>query len=177
MKVPYGWRQTRHKTTDFKNLLIQNSIHPTGVDMKVCIAYESKFGNGKKCVDYLHGAIIKKGHEVQTFSVREVKPNSLPQADLYIFSSPTHIGSPPGKIKKFLKKLEIKQEGAKYALITTHMDPNAKTLQKMEELIKPKGMTKVTDGLKIKVTGMKGPLEEGYEQKLEDFATKIIGEK
>lgn len=144
--------------------------------MKVCIAYESKFGNGKKCVDYLHGTMIKRGHEVQTFSIREIKPNSLPQADLYVFSTPTHVGGPPGKTKKFLNKLDIKQ-GAKYALMTTHMDPNAKTLQKMEGLLQPKRLTKTTDGLMIKVTGMKGPLEEGYEEKLEDFATKLIGEK
>jgi len=45
----------------------------------------------------------------------------------------------------------------------------------MEELLQPKGMTKVSNGIKIKVTGMKGPLEEGYQKKLEDFATEIIG--
>jgi hypothetical protein len=35
-------------------------------------------------------------------------------------------------------------------------------------------MTKITDGLKIKVTGMKGSLEEGYEEKLETFANDIF---
>jgi flavodoxin len=142
--------------------------------MKVCITYESKFGNGKKCAHYLSGAITNKGHETEIFSIREVKPNSLPQADLYVFSSPTHVGSPPGKMKKFLKKLEINQEGTKYALVATYMDPKTKTLEKMEALLSPKGMTKVSDGLKIKVTGMKGPLEEGFEQKLEEFATNIL---
>lgn len=142
--------------------------------MKVCIAYESKFGNGKKCVDYLHGIFVKNGHEVETKSVKEIKPNSLPQADLYIFSSPTHVGGPPGKIKKFLKKLDVKQENAKYALIATHMDPNSKILQKMEKILEPKKMTKITEGLQIRVTGMKGPLEEGYEEKIDNFAKEIF---
>jgi flavorubredoxin len=145
--------------------------------MKVCIAYESKYGNGKKCVEHLQNVITKKGHDVETFSIREVKPTSLPQANLYFFSSPTHVGSAPGKMKKFLKNLDIKQEGAKYALIATCMDPNTKALQKMEELLQPTGMTKVSNGIKIKVTGMKGPLEEGYQKKLEDFATEIFSEK
>jgi flavodoxin len=103
--------------------------------MKVFIAYESKFGNGKKCVDHLQSVIIKKGHEAHSFSVRDIKPSELPEADLYVFSSPTHVGGPPGKIKKFLKKMDVKAEGAKYALMTTHMDPNTKTLQKMEAII------------------------------------------
>jgi flavodoxin len=142
--------------------------------MNVCIAYESKFGNGKKLVEHLQTVLSKKGHDVETFSVREIKPNSLPNAELYIFSSPTHVGGPPGKMKKFLKKLEIKQEGAKYTLMATSMDPNAKTLQKMEQLLQSKGMTKITDGVRIKVNGMKGPLEEGFEKKLEEFTKKIL---
>ena len=103
--------------------------------MKICIAYESKYGNGKKCVEHLQGVISKKGHDVETCSVRETKPGSLPQADVYVFSSPTHVGSPPRKMKKFLKNLEIKQERAKYALIATYMDPKTKTIQKMEEIL------------------------------------------
>jgi flavodoxin len=145
--------------------------------MKIYIAYESKYGNGKKCVEHLQAFMSKKGHDVGISSVREIKPKSLPGADLYIFSSPTHIGGPPGKMKKFLKKLEIKQEGAKYALLTTCLDPKTKTLQIMEELLQPTRMTKISDGIKIKVTGMKGPLEEGYQKKLEDFATEIAGER
>ncbi|UCE36825.1 MAG: flavodoxin domain-containing protein [Thermoplasmata archaeon] len=145
--------------------------------MKVCIAYESKFGNGEKCAHYLSGAITKIGHETEVFSIRDVKPNSLPQADIYVFSSPTHVGGPPGKMKKFLKKMEIGKKEAKYALITTHMDPNTKTIEKMEALLEPKGLTKASDGLKIKVTGMKGPLEDGFEEKLDEFAANILGEK
>lgn len=143
--------------------------------MKVCIAYESKYGNGKKCVEYLQDTMSKTGHDVETFSVRETQPELLPQADIYVFSAPTQIGSPARKMKKFLKKLDIKQEGAKYALMTTYLNPKATTLQKMENFLQPIGMTKITDGLKIKVTGMKGPLEEGYEKKLDAFANDILG--
>ena len=71
--------------------------------MKINITYHTKFGNGKKCVDYLNGVLVSKGHETAVFSVLEAKPDSLPPVDLYIFSSPTHIGKPSGKMKKFLK--------------------------------------------------------------------------
>ena len=142
--------------------------------MKVCIAYESKFGNGKKLVEHMQTTISKKGHDVETYSISETKPDSLPNADIYIFSSPTHIGGPPGKMKKFLKKLVINQEGAKYVLMETYLYPNSKTLQKMEELLRPKGMKKVSNGISLKVKGIKGPLEDGYEEKLEEFNKKIL---
>ncbi len=142
--------------------------------MKVCIAYESKYGNGKKCVEHLKSVIEKEGHKVDLSSIRDIKPRSIPTADLYVFSSPTHMGGPSGKMKKFLKKLELNKKGTKYALMTTLMDPEAKTLEKMVEILEDKAMTKVGSGLKIKVTGMKGPLEGGYEQKIEEFAEKII---
>jgi len=142
--------------------------------MKVCIAYESKYGNGKKCVEHLKDIIIKKGHAVDLFSVRDVKPNDLLQADIYMFSAPTQIGSPARKMKKFLKKINITQEGAKYALITTHSSDETEALEKMEKILQPTGMAKITGGLKIKVTGMKGPLEEGYEEKIEAFANDIL---
>ena len=74
--------------------------------MKIFIAYESKYGNGKKCVEQLQDIISNKGHNVESHSVREIKPTSLPQADLYIFSSPTQIGRPARKMRKFLPHLE-----------------------------------------------------------------------
>ena len=47
-------------------------------------------------------------------------------------------------------------------------------LQKMEKILEPKKMTKVTEGLTIRVKGMKGPLEEGYEEKIDKFAQEIF---
>ena len=144
--------------------------------IKVCIAYESKYGNGKKCMEYLQNVMNKKGHDVELFSIREKGPTAIPSADLYVFSSPTQIGSPAGKMKKFLKKLQIPQEGAKYALVTTCMSPpNTKCLQKMEKLLSTKEISKISDGLMIKVTGMNGPLDSGYEEKIETFADNILG--
>jgi flavorubredoxin len=145
--------------------------------MKVQIFYESKFGNGKKCVEYLGNVITEKGHEVNTCSIRDIKPNSISQSDLYIFSSPTRMGNVHGKVKKFLKKMEIPGEGRKYALMATYADPETKALTTMEDLVKAKGMTKVTDGIKIKVNGMKGPLEDSYEEKLDEFALKMFSEE
>lgn len=142
--------------------------------MKVCIAYDSKYGNGKKCVEYLQNVLTKKGSSVQIFSIHDVKPEALPESELYIFSAPTHVGGPPGKMKKFLKNLNIKTKDAKYTLIATHMAPDTKVLDKMSKILQNHNITKISNGIKIKVEGMKGPLWDGYQKQLDEFAIRIL---
>ena len=143
--------------------------------MKICIAYESKFGNGKKCMEYLQSMLAENGHEVDLFSVREKAPSALPGAELYIFSAPTQVGNVAGKMKKFLKKAVIPQENSRYALITTCMDPpKSKSLETMGEILDQKGIEKAADGLMIKVNGMKGPCDEAYQDQLKAFAKDFI---
>jgi flavodoxin len=144
--------------------------------MKVCIAYASKYGNGKKCMEYLRNVISTKDHNVEMFPIHEKEPTSVPSADLYVFSSPTHMGDPAGKMVKFLKKMQITQKGANYALVTTCMNPpKTKCLKKMEKILSKKELSKVSDGLMIKVAGMRGPLDSGYKEKLETFANTVLG--
>jgi hypothetical protein len=42
----------------------------------------------------------------------------------------------------------------------------------MNEILQEKGLVKVAEG-KIQVTGIKGPLEEGWQKKVEAFASQI----
>ena len=142
--------------------------------MNICILYYSTFGNGKKLMDHLESILKGKGHVVTLLPVIELKPPTLPPADLYFFSTPTHMGGPPGKMKRFLKKMEVGEGSGKYALVSTCMDLKAKTLMKMENLLLQKKMNKITEGLLFLVTGMKGPLKDGYQQKLEDYASDVL---
>jgi hypothetical protein len=45
----------------------------------------------------------------------------------------------------------------------------------MGKLIGTKKMAKAADDLKVRVTDIRGPLEEGYREKLEKFADDILG--
>ena len=141
--------------------------------MKICIAYESKFGNGKKCMEYLQGVLSKDGHDVDLLSARDADP-TLPSAELYIFSAPTQVGNLAGKMKKFLKAVTIPERDARYALITTCLNPpKSKSLKTMERLLEAKGVTKAMDGIMIKVDGMKGPCESGHQDQLKAFAEGV----
>ena len=142
--------------------------------MKIIISYDSKFGNGKKVVEELQEILKEKGQDVEIFSVGDTKPEDLPTADIYIFSSPTRMFMLPPGMKSFIKKFKPANEKSKYALITTYLDPRVRALAAMEKVLQKKGMIKITDGFKVKVTNIEGPLEEGYENRLKEFAVQLI---
>lgn len=158
--------------------------------MKVEIYHASKYGNGEKVVAYLQGLMVAKGHEADHRHIRDAKPKEMPAADIYVFCAPTRLGKPIGKMRRFLKKARL-PDGAKYALIATHGEPapNKKTgempsleeiekyqqnLPAMEAILKEKGAVKVAE-MKVYVKNtMKGPLADGWEKVVEEFAAKLF---
>ena len=142
--------------------------------MKINIIYASWFGNGKKVVEELAEILIEKKQDVKLFSIMEKVNDKIPEADLYIFSSPTRKFSLPANMKKFITGFIPPKSQASYALMTTYMDPRTIALKKMESILNSKGMQKTADDFKVKTLGLKGPLENGYTEKLRAFAEEII---
>ena len=92
--------------------------------MNISIIYESKYGNGKEAMTYLETILKNKGYSVQLMSIHDVKPNSLPESDLYIFSAPNAFGKIVRSMRKFLEKIEIKNSNAQYILVNTCLNPS-----------------------------------------------------
>jgi len=151
--------------------------------------HASKYGNGAMVAEEFDKQLAAKGVTVNVHHIREARPDRLPTADLYLFSSPGRMGKPIGGIRRFLKKLRL-PAGTKYAILTTEMapQPDKKTgripteeeLAKwqrvrpiMNEILKGAGLVKVAED-KVHVTGLKGPLEEGWQKKVEAFAARIL---
>jgi len=141
--------------------------------MDVVIAYSSKFGNGKRCVNELKGLLEDDGLKVKVFSIAETKPEKLPEAGLYVFSSPVRQFMLPRETRTFLKGFIPQQKGARYALMTTHGLAKPLAFKKMKRLLKRKGLKHVTNDFNAKVVGAEGPLEDGYSKKIESFAKEI----
>ncbi|MCC7572319.1 MAG: flavodoxin domain-containing protein [Candidatus Methanofastidiosum sp.] len=131
--------------------------------MKVCILYDSKYGNGKTCMEYLGSIIKDRKHEVDIYSVKKIKPTSIPESELYIFSAPTHFGDVSEKMKRFIKKIDGK-EGKKYSAINTCLAPEKtkenRAIDTIEMMLEEKGMKRATKNLGIKVKDLKGLAEE-----------------
>ncbi len=150
--------------------------------------HASKYGNGAKVAEEFKTLMSAKGVTVHVHHVREASPKEMPPADLYLFSSPGRMGKPIGRMRRFLKKVEL-PGGTKYLILTTEgaPRPDKKTGRMpteeeqakwqrvrpiMNEILRGKGLVMVAEG-KVLVTGMRGPLEEGWEKKVEAFASRI----
>jgi len=160
--------------------------------MKIEYFHASKYGNGVMVADEFKKQMAAKGITVDVHHVKEASAKHMPEADLYLFSSPGRMGKPKGKIRRFLKKIKL-PSGTKYAILTTEgaPQPDKKTgrvpteeerakwqriIPIMNEILQEKGLVKVAEG-KVLVTGIKGPLEEGWQTKVKEFSSRLIKEE
>jgi flavodoxin len=156
---------------------------------KIEYFHASHYGNGAMVAEEFRKQMAVKGVTVTVHHVKEAKPKEIPQADLYLFSSPGRIGKPIGSMRRFLKKAKL-PSGAKFAVLATHSapEPNKKTGQLpteeeqarwqrvipiINEILQKKGLVNVGE-IKIMVNGLKGPLEDGWQQKVEAFTTQLL---
>jgi menaquinone-dependent protoporphyrinogen IX oxidase len=156
--------------------------------MKIEYLHASKFGNGAMVAAEFKNLMDAKGVSVEVHHIRQVKPTELSPADLYVFSSPGRMGKPIRGMRRFLKSVRL-PAGTRYAVLTTEAAPKPdkntgrvpteEELAKwqrvrpiMNEILHGKGLVSVLED-KVFVTGLKGPLEEGWQQKVEAFAARL----
>lgn len=156
--------------------------------MKIEYFHASRFGNGARVAAEFEQRMAEHGVTVAVHHIREASATQLPPADLYVFSSPGRMGKPIGSMRRFLRKITL-APGTRYALLTTEAAPRPdkktgklptdeeiarwqRVRPIMHEILETKGLIEVAED-KILVTGLKGPLEEGWEQKVEAFAARI----
>jgi hypothetical protein len=156
--------------------------------MKIEYLHCSKFGHGTTVATEFKKQMADKDVAVEVRHILEVAPGALSRADLYLFSSPGRFGKPIGRMRRFLKKVEL-PAGTRYAILTTEAapKPDKKTgeipteeeLAKwqrvrpiMNEILQQKGLVELAEE-KVYVTGLKGPLEEGWQKKVEGLVARI----
>ena len=157
--------------------------------MKIEYIHASKFGNGATVAAELKAQMAAKDVAVAVHHIREVDPRKLPDADLYLFSSPGRFGKPKRSARRFFEKVELPAD-TPYALLTTEMppQPDKKTgrMPTQEEIerwqrVRPiltdlfgrKGLVQVA-AEPVYVTAIKGPLEDGWQDKVAAFATRLL---
>jgi multimeric flavodoxin WrbA len=156
--------------------------------MKIDYLHASKYGNGALVAAEFKKVMAAGGVDVEVHHIRDAHATDLAQADLYVFSSPGRMGRPIGRMRRFLKKVNL-PVGTRYAVLTTEgaPKPDKKTgrvpgeqeqakwqriIPIINEILEGKGLVKVAEE-KVLVTGIKGPLEEGWQQKVETFAASL----
>ncbi len=154
--------------------------------MNIEYFHASKFGNGARVAAEFRRQMEEREVTVNVRHVKRVDPRAVPPSDLYVFSSPGRFGGPIGDMRRFLKKADL-PAGARYALLATEFQANAakraavdagedkgqRVIPVMTELLWNKGLVKVAE-TRVFVTRFTGPLEEGWEAKVADFASVIL---
>lgn len=157
--------------------------------MKIEYFHASKFGNGAEVAAEFASQMAAKGVMVAVHHIREVNPKEFPEADLYLFSSPGRFGKPIGAMRRFLKKVQL-PVGTTCALLTTEMEPQPDkktgTLPTEEEIARWQRVRPIMDQMlrakdlvivaeaPIFVTGLKGPLKDGWQQEVASFAARLL---
>jgi len=156
--------------------------------MKIEYYHASKYGNGTKVAEEFKEQMAARGITVNIHHVKDAKPKEIPPADLYLFSSPGRFGKPIGDMQHFLKKVNL-LPGTKYAVMVTELCPKPdssieripsegetgkcqRVIPIMNKMLQEKGLVKVAED-KIFVTGIKGPLENGWQKEVEAFISRI----
>ena len=141
--------------------------------MNYVIVYWSRYGNGKKIVDYLAEKLNEKEGKTKILKTDEADPTSMPQADLYVFSAPTEAFNIQNNMRNFMKNLKGMEE-KRYGIINTHaMKKNR--LYKMEKLLSKKNMVKVAEvDFQVGKDAQTGNgLMKGWDAELDEFAGKL----
>lgn len=158
--------------------------------MNIEYYHASKFGNGALVAEEFKRQMAAKGVTVGVHHVRDVKAGRPASADLYVFSSPGRMGKPIGSVRRFLKKVAL-PPGTPYALLTTEIAPRPdkrtgnvptetemakwqRVIPIMNESLQKRGFVKVAEGT-VRVTALKGPLEDGWQQKITTFVAGLSG--
>jgi flavodoxin len=160
--------------------------------MKIELFHASKFGNGAMVAEELRRVMEAKGHQLTVHHIDDSKPKEMPPADLYIFGSPTRFGGPIRGMRKFITKIVL-APGTKYAIFATHADEapdkktgkmptneelnsRRKTIPDLDEILKGKGLAKVAEIVfSVSPDTLKGPLKAGWQEKVGEFASAILG--
>ena len=156
--------------------------------MNIAYYHASKFGNGTMVAEEFKKIMAARAVTVSVQHIRDANPKDLPQADMYVFSAPGRFGKPKGNARRFLRQVSL-EPGTRYAILTTQgaPKPDPKTgkmpsqqeldrwervIPIMNELLEAKGLKKLAEGA-VLVTGLKGPLEDDWQQKVAAFADQI----
>lgn len=157
--------------------------------MKGVVVYDTYYGNTKRVAEAIADEMKTAGYEVDLRSVRE--DHLMPsQGDVIFVGSPIRFGGPTGRIKRFVKRLDMGAWKDKPLIVftTTGEMPKEPATdkqkqsfdkwalgggRKLRDLAKAKGLSVAENYLWIEVTEKNQLVEPGIE-KTKQFTHEIL---
>ena len=145
--------------------------------MKVLVVYDSLYGHTAQIAKAIGGAITG---EIKILPAGEVRPSDLEALDLLIAGAPTQAARPSPPMKDFLENLpKTAVEGINVAAFDTRITTRwlkiiGYAAGKIGKALKKKGGNLLLKAEPFYVTGGKGPLKEGEQERAAQWAKHVI---
>ncbi|HEY3421206.1 MAG TPA: flavodoxin family protein [Methanomassiliicoccales archaeon] len=143
--------------------------------MKALVLFDSKYGNTEKIAQAIATGLREGGIEpVECRALSASGEEDFRGKDLWVLGTPTHYGSVPFRFSALLKNaLKEDHLGVQTAVFDTRMKDFPKGAEsKLRKILEKKGKPVIADASFV-VAGMRGPLEEGEEEKARLFGRQI----
>jgi flavodoxin len=156
--------------------------------MNVLIVYDSVFGNTGKIAQAVGNAISSQGRHVDVVHVKNVRQETIREADLLILGSPTRGFRPTPAITKFLKHCSSdSRNSVNVAAFDTRIALHTIKSAAFRFIVKTGGYAAPAIARRLKkqgarvlvppegflVTGEQGPLQAGELERAVEWATQI----
>jgi len=144
--------------------------------VKGYVVYHSRFGNSRKIAEKIAEGLSGSGCEVRVFPVEEA-PVPDESVDFLVLGGSTRMGRAGGRIRKYAARAAGVMGGKGFATFSTGATVYGEgaSLQASDRLfaLLKETMEPLAVPLKAGVSGMKGPLAEGEEERAVAFAREI----
>jgi menaquinone-dependent protoporphyrinogen IX oxidase len=159
--------------------------------MKILIIYDSKYGNNKQIAEFIAQKMQKANNAVKVHYAKSIskKEALVFQPDVLLFGGPIRAGMISYTAKSWVSGFSslLKKKGMKLnktAVWATHAVNAPDTPErfawknvalKWEKLLAKVPAVKTLPGITdVSVEGMEGPMESGWQAKVDEFVEKVI---
>jgi flavodoxin len=146
--------------------------------MKGAVVYYSRYGNNQKTAKAIKEGLEGTGHQVDLVNAKERK-DLAGDYDFLVVGSPTRAGRSSGPVKKFIKKnIGDQWRGKPFAAFGTCLvraceRDESQAAKDIYKELAARGLNAVGEAFANPVTGMKGPLAPGGEERAREFGRRI----
>ena len=158
--------------------------------MKGIVVYDTYYGNTKIVAEAILEQIKADGHEAELRNVKEDYP-SPPQGDFMFVGSPNRMGGVTGRMKRFVKRLDVAAWKDKpIAVFATVASPPKgevtekqtqsyekwalRAAPKLRDMAKARGLGAVDSVLSVVVKEQRGPLVDDGLEKTKQFTHEFL---
>ncbi len=159
--------------------------------MKILIVYDSKYGNNKQIAELMAQKLQDANNAVKVAYAKDIsKKEALTfQPDIFLFGGPIRAGMIAYTIKSWVAGFSsrLQRKGMKLnktAVWATHAINTPDTAErfawknvapKWEKLLANVPAARTLPGITdVSVEGMEGPMEPGWQAKIEEFVEKVM---